>query len=501
VARLRSAAAARPLVALLVLGGLLRGLAAIFSQGFLASDDHHVLVGAADQLAGGLALPITYQRSILYPGAVAAIMATARAAGLQDPGVEMLLVRLAQAAYSLFAIYFVFRILERAVGRDTAVVGGMLTAAFFAMPVTAVHQLEEVVCQVPLLAAFWWWQRAEDGGHGSQPNAWALLAGVALGLALLLRLPLIGFVIPFTVLVLLRPVAPLRRIAFITGLATVIVLQGYSNVAVNHQWGYTFIQRLGPMLRPHDLALDAGGYPSSPPWHYVFTLLAAFVPPFSVLFLAAAVQGARRLPILGLATAGFFVAHSLVANKQERFLLPVVPVLLLLGAAGLPWIAGGGAWPRAYRGLWRYFWVVNGALLVVLTFSFAKKDRVAPLLYIYRRHDATGVAVAQYNQTFHVPEYYLGRPRPPLFVWQAREQAVADARVNYVVLYSDQPEPDREQLADALRSELTLLTVIPPSLADRLAHAINPRHNKARTAMIFRATPIDSSGTRTSARP
>jgi hypothetical protein len=468
----------------LAVGGLLRLVAAVFSQGFLASDDHHVVVTSADQIASGTGLPVTYARSALFPGVISAIMTVTRGIGIHDPGIEMLIVRILQAAYSLLVVYFVYRILERALGKDSAMLGGLLTAAFFAMPVTAVHQLEESVCQVPLLAACWWWQRTED--QHQPAHLWAALSGAGLGAALILRFPLIGFVAAFAGLVLIRPrpVTLADKAAFVGGLALVVVLQGYSNSLINHQWWYSFMQRLGTMLHPLRMAVEADGYPSSPPWHYVLTLLAALIPPVSILLLAAAVKGARRFPLLGIATLAFLVSHSLIANKQERFLLPILPVLFILIVAGLPWLAGRIA--PAYRGMWWYIWTVNAALLFVLTFSFAKKDRVAPLLYVYRRHDATGVLVAQYNQTFHVPDYYLGRPRPPLLVLERRETAPLEARsVNYVILYSDTPEDDRVFLEGELKRTLTLLTVITPSLADRLAHAINPRHNKARTALIY----------------
>ena len=49
----------------------------------------------------------------------------------------------------------------------------------------------------------------------------------------------------------------------------------------------------------------------------------------------------------------------------------------------------------------------------------------------------------------------------------------------------DTPEADRVSLAGALHRNLTFLTVIQPSLTDRLAHAINPRHNRAHTAVIY----------------
>jgi hypothetical protein len=423
-------------------------------------------------------LPVTYARSALFPAVIAAIMTVARGIGIHDPGVEMLLVRLIQAVYSLLVVYFVYRLLERSLGRESAMLGGLLAAAFFAMPVTAVHQLEESVAQVPLLAACWWWSRSEGSWR------WAAASGSALGAALILRFPLIGFVAAFVVMALLQRVPPRHKVAFVGGLALVVVLQGYSNVLINHQWGYSFIERLGPMLHPQRMALEAEGYPSSPPWHYVLTLLAALIPPVSVLLLAAAVQGGRRFPLIGIATVVFLVSHSIIANKQERFILPILPLLLILVVAGLPWLAARIA--PAYHGMWWYFWIVNSALLLVLTFSFAKKDRVEPLLFVYHRHDATGVLVAQYNESFGVPEYYLGKPQPALVVVEREQEVhVTGVPINYVILYSDTPEADRVFLAGALNRHLTLLTTITPSLADRLAHAINPRHNKAHIAFVY----------------
>ena len=404
----------------------------------------------------------------------------------------MLIVRLLQAIYSALVIYFVFRLLERTSSRELAVGGGLLAAVFWVMPVTAVHQLEETVCQVPLLAGCWWWQRSEDQDRPAV--LWAALAGMALGLALVLRLPLISFVGVFVLgalLLRLRPASLAQKVALLGGLALVVVLQGYGNLIVNHRWGYSFIERLGPMLHPGRMAVEADGYPNRPPWQYVLTLLAAFIPPVSIILLWAAVKGGRKLPLIGLATLAFLISHSLIANKQERFLLPILPLLCILIAAGLPPLVD--RFSGIYRPLQWYFWAVNTALLLVLTFSFAKQDRVAPLLYVYRRDDATGVLVAQLNQTFHVPEYYLGRPRPRLVIIEGRESAprspqrqVTDsAGINYVILYSDAASADSAFLSATLGHDLRLLATVQPSLADRIAHAINPRHNKARAALIY----------------
>lgn len=485
---------------MLLLGGALRLLAAIFSQGFLASDDHHVVITAADQIASGAGLPATYARSALLPGTIAAIMTVGRTLGIHDPGIEMLLVRLVQAAYSLLVVYFVYRLLasrpdplsrsgEGGLQLRGAVIGSMLAAAFFAMPVTSVHQLEESVCQVPLLAAFWWWQRGATVVSHRSSVLGGLAAGAALGIALILRFPLIGLVAAFVVIGLLQPRPISTKLALLGGLLLVIVLQGYSNALINHEWWYSFKARLGPMLHPQQMALESEGYPHSPPWHYLLTLLAALIPPASVLLLAAAVKGGAARPFLlpGVGALAFLVSHSLIANKQERFLLPILPVLFILIVAGLPWLASRlGRW---YRPMWWYFWAVNTVLLLAVTFSFSKKDRVAPLVYVYRRHDATGVLIAQFDQSFTVPDYYLGRPRPLMTILRRPDEAVdTGSRINYVVLYSDTPDIDRAVLANTLGRNLILLKTITPSLTDRIAHAINPRHNKARTARIYTTT-------------
>jgi len=485
---------ANPLIALLIFGATLRLLAALFSPGFLASDDHHVLVVRAGQLADGVPLPSSYQRSVLYPGAVSLVMRAARAAGVSAPATEMLIVRLLQAAVSLLTIVLAFRILERRADRDSAILGGLLISALFIFPVTSVHQFEEVACQVPLLAGCWWLIRAED--DPAHAAALGLLAGLAAGTALVLRFQLLSFLLPLLVLVWFRrprTVAP----AFTLGVALVLAGQSASNWHINGDPLFSLRRYYGPIIASPDvLATDAGGYPSGPPWHYLLTLLWMFIPPFSLVAIAAMVHGARRLPVLGLPALGFLVAHSLIANKQERFLLPIMPVLALLAGAGFArvreWFASRG-WSRAYAGMWAWAVGMNALLVLLTVFTYGKKDRVAPLVAIQQRHDATGVVIVQYAYRFMVPAYYLGRPQPTLMVFSQQDSLLADAmrvreslpRPNYLVLYSNDVPRDSAGLTTALAAPLVRLATVSPSLGDWLAHKANPSHNKARVAIVY----------------
>jgi hypothetical protein len=491
-----------PLAALLLAGALLRLLAACFSPGFLAADDHHVLVEHADRLAAGIPLPRTFQRSFLYPWVVSLVMTASRAAGVSAPATEMLIVRLLQGAVSLLAIVLVYRILERRADRESAALGGLLVAALFVFPVTSVHQFEEVACQVPLLAGCWWLVRAEDTRE--RAAAWGLLAGLATGAALILRFQLLSFVLPLAALIWVRrprDVAP----AFTIGLLAVLGVQCASNWRINGDPWFSIRRYYGPVIASPDvLATDAGGYPSGPPWQYLLTLLWLFIPPFSLVAIAAMARGGRRLPLLGIPALLFLVAHSLIANKQERFLLPVLPVLALLAGAGFAdvraWFGRRG-WSRAYSALWAWAGGVNALLLLVSIFTYGKKDRVAPLVVIERRHDATGVVVAQYSYRFKVPAYYLGRPRPPVVLLSSRDSLPWDAgrlralpRPNYLVLYSNDVPADSIGLSAALAAPLTRVATISPSLGDWLAHQANPGHNKARIAVVYAIGPAASAG-------
>ncbi len=490
---LRRALEERPLLAVLILAAVLRLVAAVFSRGFLTVDDHLVLVDTADRLASGIPFPPDYKRSILYPGSVALLMAGMRALGNTSPDIEMLVLRLAHAAGAVLGVYFAFRIVERVAGKDSAVLAGLLVAAFFPLPVTSVHQFEEAVCQVPLLAGCWWLLKADDAQRGA--GVWSFLSGAATMSTLVLRFPALPFVVSFATLALWRPAQRFRKSSFVLGLLAVFALQAASNAVLSGDPWYYFFETAG-----HRAGIGVG-YPEGPPWKYIGTLVYVFLPPFSLLLLAAAIRGGRMFPLLGLSTLGFLVATSLVPNKQERFLLPVLPALLVLGAIGMPavrdWFERRG-WVAAYRWSWAYFIGLNTLLLGVGLFSYGKKDRVEPLVQVQGRHDATGVVEAQFAYTFPVPAYYLGRPRPPVFVLKDRNAVARDAAAvraaqrspNYLILYSDSVSADTGLLEHALGARLAPVTTVEPSMGDDLAHLINPRHNHATRAIVLSVIPL-----------
>jgi len=125
------------------------------------------------------------------------------------------------------------------------------------------------------------------------------------------------------------------------------------------------------MLHPQHMPLDAEGYPSSPPWHYVLTLLAALIPPVSICCWRGG-KGRAAVPALGIADAR--VPREPQPHREQagafllRFSRRVHP-----DRRRLPWLATRIVLPARYRGMWWYFWIVNTALLVIVTFSSPRR--------------------------------------------------------------------------------------------------------------------------------
>ncbi|MDI6804912.1 MAG: glycosyltransferase family 39 protein [Bacteroidota bacterium] len=474
-----------PLVVLIFFGLGLRVAASFFSKGFLTLDDHHNLVIDADLLASGLSLSADFKDSALYPFIVSLIMQIVRLFGINAPDTEMLFVRLLHGLFSVIGIYLVFKILEAKVDKRSAAIGGLFMSAFFVMPIFSVHQFEEVICQVPLLASVWYLVRFEK----ENKNLYLFLSGLFIGVALILRFPLISFAAPFLLGVIINKSSRKLSYLFLIGFLVIIFLQSLSNLYVNGEFGYSFSKNYGFILSDYNSIIKSDGYPAGPPSRYLLTLLAAFIPPFSILFLIAAVRGSRTFILIGLSTLAFLIAHSVIENKQERFLLPIIPMLIILGVAGFNsmklWFQKKNL-SKIYKYNWVYFWVLNSILLVFFIFHYGKKDRIEPLVYISEQQDATGVLIAQFSYTFLVPDYYLGKTIPFDIIDDKKKLQQQEKIINYCVLYTDSLEQDKNDLEKIMERKFVLEKTIEPSIGDLIAHKLNPKYNKSRTCYVFK---------------
>jgi hypothetical protein len=243
------------------------------------------------------------------------------------------------------------------------------------------------------------------------------------------------------------------------------------------------------------------------PWYsYLLVILGVLIPPVSIFLFTGYFKSWKKHLILFLPTLLFLIFHSYYPNKQERFILPVLPFIIILGLIGWQMIYTHSGflkrWNVLVRGSWIFFWSVNVLLLVFFTGMYSKRARVESMSYLSRYADIKLIVVddSQRAHATMLPLFYLGQwPE----VWSVSENhpvgeiqdklATAPGTTPSFVLFFG--KEDLEKRVEDLRSYMPGLTpekVIAPSLPDKIMHWLNPV-NANREIYIYRNITIDPS--------
>lgn len=477
----------RPLAALTLIALLPRLVAAVFSGGYFAHDDHFLIIEAAGSWVDGHDYnywlpwnqgvePRPSGHSFFYVGLHYLLLSALRRVGLLDAEQQMVVVRVLHALWSIVVVRVGYRIALRLSEPAIAWRTGLFLALFFFMPFLSVRNLVEVAC-IPFLMLGA--QRLLGTTAAPSPRD-LLVAGIWIGLAMNIRFQTIFFAIgPGLGLLMQKQV----RGALLYGLGValpLLVLQGGIDLFL---WGRPFAE-LGEYVL-YNLN-NTTTYGVLPWYNYLLLLAGLFIPPFS---LAVGFGFFRRTSplLLWLPILLFIAVHSYFPNKQERFLLPIVPLYFALGhVAWEQWRSGSGWWHQRaglWRGILRWTWGLNLMLLVVLCFSYSKRSRVMAQVMLQ------GQAV----RGMVIEDSAEGEaPMPPLFYsrhWTATVVPWTDPsadlgkelarypngyRPNIVLFCGTEELPARMQRTMAAMGPLEIIGVARPGLLDRAVHWLNP---------------------------
>jgi hypothetical protein len=216
-------------------------------------------------------------------------------------------------------------------------------------------------------------------------------------------------------------------------------------------------------------------------------LSGVFIPLFSVAIMFGYFR--RTAPLtLWLPVLLFLLIHSYFPNKQERFLLPIVPLFFLLGYVAWEQWRSSSAWWQAHQRLWNgvltFTWTINLAALTLLTFSYSKRSRVEALYGLRDTADVRGLLIEDTHKG--------NTPMPPLFYsghWDKPVQPYTDPRLDLdsilqvyplavrpnIALFIGTEQLDRRMAAvEVGAGPLTELFRAEPGALDRLIHWLNP---------------------------
>ncbi len=207
------------------------------------------------------------------------------------------------------------------------------------------------------------------------------------------------------------------------------------------------------------------------------------------------------LLILFLPSFVFFGFHSYFSNKQERFILPIVPFIIMLGYIGWAEFKQQSAfWQKRQKlekGFWTFFWVLNTLALVIITPAYSKKSRVEVMSHLRTLDDYNNMIIESSHKWDYLmpPRYYLGSWKNYWFTHKGfpAEQLVerlktapAADQPNYVVFMEEVHLEERiNTFQTGFGKEIELVAVIEPSYIDKLLHWLNP-NNDNQTARVFK---------------
>jgi hypothetical protein len=478
----------KPILFILLLGFAINLVAVFFSKGYAMHDDHF---GPIEQPWSIINNPKIWEErsephahSILYPLLHFILFKSLNSIGINDPQEIMFIVRFLHSIYSLVTLVFLFKILQHYYPQDVALKTTIVFSLLWFIPFMSVRNLIEVVCIPPMAVAFWLIIT-----KGNTKSSY-FVAGAFFALAFAFRYQTV--LVSGTVLLVLLFQRKFRDL-FLISIGFVIfafVIQGSVDVFA---WGYPFASFI-EYLR-YNLT-HSTEYTTGPFYRYILLLFGAFVPPISVFVLYYFFKDFRQKIIILFPLLVFFIFHSIFPNKQERFILPVVPFVFIFGlATWLKNVNGSRFWGNHktfYKVLWIIFWCINIPLLSIFTLNYGKKTRCESLYFLSKKDNVKGVfQITGKLGPFKPPEFYLNKYGTPIIEIPVIDSLVkfgnSPQRPNYAIIYGESDmEELRSESEKILRAKLIKETTVEPSIADYILFKLNPKYNKNQTATIFR---------------
>lgn len=507
-----------PLRLILLVAIGIRLLAALFSEGYAFHDDHFCVTRVAQSWASGiphwLESGIPPKHSMLYAGVNAALIWTAELLGFSDPYAKTTFLRLFHAFYSTLIVLLCFRITALISTNKNATIVGWITALLWFMPFMSVRFLVEMVCIPPVLAGFYYLLKASN----RQNNLFILyaLAGALFGIAFAIRYHTILFAGGLGLVLLYRKEWQ-GAITFTIGyLAAAFISVGLIDIIFFDYPFHSIVEYFGFN------SANANNFVSGSPFKFTLTTFGFLIPPVSVFLMIGYIRAAKLEPMMFVAVLVFFVFHSSFPNQQERFILPIFPMMIILGVIGWNMLTErSNFWNQkglASKISWWFFWTLNVSVALFMAFTFTKKDRIAPLHYLSQQKDVSSVIIENEKSVKQPPVYYGG---DALVDYNEIDEEILGVTKQEVIdhynvvfrfgkkksgeeLMSEMNELNKDpnyiifQGTNDLQERINRVTVlfddaewvkvneIRPSMLDRILHAMNPRVHRDQTAIIFK---------------
>lgn len=460
---------------------LLRIVAVLFSKGYGMHDDHFLIIEASASWVDGYDynnwLPwstgntgLPHGHSFTYVGLNYLFFQFFKTLGFSDPQVLMFFNRLLHALGAMVVVYFGMRIVERLTTKSLAIYAGWFLALLWIMPFVSVRNLVEIAATPFLIYGLWLLVKNESWKA-------TLLAGLVIGFAVSFRFQIGVFAIGLAAVFFFRK----EWMRFLTFCSGVLLVFGLTQGLVDYYiWGYPFAEMLAYVT--YNMKEGTEYLPNTNYFMYFLVLIGVFFLPLGVLMLIGFFKSWKNWPLLFWPTLLFIVFHTLYPNRQERFILSILPIYMLLGIMGYNLLRSKNTWEQWWKvSLW-IFIPFNLLFLTFGTLMYSKKSRVEAMYSIYNNgiyDDKILLEGSSSGRVSMMPKYYGGSWHCTFAERLSPEQnpkVDSTHHYDYIFFFDEKDMKQRRDLYSGLYPQMTLVKVCQPSFVDWLLRELNPKN-------------------------
>ncbi len=476
---------ANPLLFIMLIAIVPRLIAVLFAKGYGMHDDHFWTVQWMQNLLDDFNYIDSIKPDILlYPFIQFFIFWISELLNIFDPQAKMYLVRFFHSIYSLLIVFFGYKITLLISTEKNAKYVGIILALLWMLPYMCVRNLVEMFVVPPMLAAIYYVIKGDKNNNYKH----FIIAGIFIAIAFTMRFQ--TAFIPLGIGLAMLYEKQFKHF-FILAATSIIIAALILSIPEYIFWGKPFIS----LITAFDIK-NVDSFPNNPWYMTTLLLIAALIPPMSVFFLFAFFKSWKKYLILFLPAFFFLVFHSIFPNKQERFILTIIPLFVIIGTIGWNnFTEKSNFWNKNKKLLKAnllWFWSINTILMLVFVFSYSKKTRVESLYYLSDKY-VTGVVI-ETNENYFPPTFYLGENRnKPIYLLQGnyeitdlKTQIDTNQTPNFIIFFDDNNLQNRLlHFKQNYQCNLLLQKEIEPGLLDKILHFTNPKHNKNYTAFVY----------------
>ena len=499
----------RPLFLIILSAVFFRALAVLFSKGYGMHDDHFLVIESAQSWVDDfdyndwLSQPSGH--SWFYCGLHYVLFKGLQIIGITDPDFKMYIVRFLHAALSMITVVLGYKITEQVSDKNSARTVGILLALYWFFPNASVRNLVEVACIPFLMIATWMLVKTLPPalkGAVKLPATLPLglgqffVAGIIAGIAFSIRFQSILFIGGLGLALLLQKK---WKEGIIFGLGAALCMAAAQGIIDNMIWGHPFME-FKEYVRYN---LEASKDYFVAQWYMYFALLLGLLlPPVSFFLLFGFSRSWKKHLLLFLPSLVFLAFHCYFPNKQERFILPILPFIIMLGIIGWnDFVKTSAFWDRRKKLLsacWIFFWSLNLLPLFVVSVAYSKKSRVEAMIYLSQKKDFNRLVVEEsFRDGFTMPPFfYLGKWYRDGYVQGVTQKFTIDSlcasiqkypatKPNYVIFFDEEDLDNRIKKFKTCFPNIQYETTCEAGFLDKFIRWMNPI-NRNYTAYIYK---------------